>query len=225
MEPVAPVRCPPQARSCSGHDFWQVRANRRGFYSEKVNDIAHHMTPPDSPVNNKQVPGNPAAESSTLSLRPPAHRVERRAVGWWILQSLVFAVPILAGAIVAYVLWEAARPWLIVAIIAASLFLIVGVAVEPFWRYRVHRWETTHEAVYARSGWLVREWRAAPLARVQTVDALRGPLEQLLGLSTLRVTTASSYGAIDIGGLDQKTSARLAEELTEATQQIPGDGT
>ena len=109
--------------------------------------------------------------------------------------------------------------------IAAALLLIVGVGVEPFWRYRVHRWETTNEAVYARSGWLVREWRAAPLSRVQTVDALRGPLEQLLGLSTLRVTTASSYGAIDIGGLDQTTASRLADELTQITQQIPGDAT
>lgn len=141
------------------------------------------------------------------------------------LQSLTLFVPILAATIVAYVWWEAARPWLILALIAAALLLIVGVAVEPFWRYRVHRWETTQEAVYARSGWLVREWRAAPLSRVQTVDALRGPLEQLLGLSTLRVTTASSYGAITIGGLDQQTAARLADELTEITQQVPGDAT
>lgn len=164
-------------------------------------------------------------DSSTLSLRPPMHMVDRRAIGWWMLQSLVLMVPILAAAIVAYVWWEAARSWLIVAVITASLLLLVGVLVEPFWRYRVHRWETTPEAVYARSGWLVREWRAAPLSRVQTVDALRGPLEQVLGLSTLRVTTASSYGAIDIGGLDQETAARLAAELTESTQQIPGDGT
>ncbi|GAA1180996.1 PH domain-containing protein [Nesterenkonia xinjiangensis] len=162
---------------------------------------------------------------TALSLRPPENQLEKRAIGWWMLQSLVLAVPILAAAIVAYVWWDAARPWLILVVLAAALLLIVGVAVEPFWRYRVHRWETTQDAVYARSGWLVREWRAAPLARVQTVDALRGPLEQLLGLSTLRVTTASSYGAIDIGGLDQRTAARLAEELTEATQQIPGDGT
>lgn len=160
-----------------------------------------------------------------MTLRPPAHQVDRRAIDWWMLQSLLLAVPILAAAIVAYVWWEAARPWLLLAVIAASLLLIVGVAVEPFWRYRVHRWETTQEAVYARSGWLVREWRAAPLSRVQTVDALRGPIEQLLGLATLRVTTASSYGAIDIAGLDHKTAARLADELTQVTQQTPGDAT
>lgn len=141
------------------------------------------------------------------------------------IQSLLIAIPVLVALTVAYVWWEAARPWLVPAAIVAVPVLLVGLAVEPLWRYRVHRWETTGEAVYARTGWLVREWRAAPLERVQTVDAVRGPIEQLLGLSTLRVTTASSYGAIDISGLDHKTAARLAEELTEATQQIPGDGT
>ncbi|HIW99573.1 MAG TPA: PH domain-containing protein [Candidatus Nesterenkonia stercoripullorum] len=146
-------------------------------------------------------------------------------MGWWVLQSLLLSVPILAASIVAYAWWEPARPWLAWLIAVAGVLLVVGVVIEPLWRYRVHRWETTPEAVYARSGWLVREWRAAPLSRVQTVDALRGPLEQLLGLSTLRVTTASSYGAIDIGGLDQKTAAGLAEKLTEITQQTPGDAT
>lgn len=151
--------------------------------------------------------------------------MERRAIGWWMLQSLLLSVPVLAATIVAYAWWEDARPWLLLAVIAASLLLVVGVVVEPLWRYRIHRWETTREAVYARSGWLVREWRAAPLSRVQTVDALRGPLEQMLGLSTLRVTTASSYGAIDIVGLDHRTAARLAADLTEITQQTPGDAT
>lgn len=188
-----------------------------------MNDAACDTAAPDPAL--ERAPSLSAADYSTLTLRPPIHWVEKRAIGWWMLQSVVLFVPILAAAVVAYVWWEAARPWLVLAVIAASLLFLVGVAVEPFWRYRVHRWETTAEAVYARSGWVVREWRAAPLSRVQTVDALRGPLEQLLGLSTLRVTTASSYGAISIGGLDHRTAVRLAEELTEITQQIPGDAT
>ncbi|GAA4926490.1 PH domain-containing protein [Nesterenkonia rhizosphaerae] len=184
---------------------------------------AHTISAASAHENAGTVPSTPA--SSTLSLRLPEHKVERRAVGWWALQSFLLCAPVLAATIVAYVWWEAARSWLILAVIGAVMLLVVGVIVEPLWRYRVHRWETTAEAVYARSGWLVREWRAAPLSRVQTVDALRGPLEQLLGLSTLRVTTASSYGAIDIGGLDHQRAARLAQDLTEITQQIPGDAT
>lgn len=163
--------------------------------------------------------------AAVMTLRPPQHRVERRAIAWWMLQSVVVYGPILIGSVVAYLVWEAARPWMVPVIALSTVLLLVGVAVEPVWRYRVHRWETTDDAVYARSGWLVREWRAAPLARVQTVDAIQGPGEQLLGLSTLRVTTASSRGAIDIGGLDRATAARVADELTQTAQLTPGDAT
>ncbi|ACZ31098.1 membrane-flanked domain protein [Xylanimonas cellulosilytica DSM 15894] len=168
---------------------------------------------------------NSEDNGSQLTLRPPKNRVERRAIGWWMLQSLAFFAPILAASIVAFVLWEAARPWLIVAVVVSAVLLVVGVVVEPLWRYRVHRWEATSQAVYARTGWLVREWRAAPLSRVQTVDAVQGPLEQMLGLSTLRVTTASAQGAISIGGIDKDTAARVAEDLTRIAELIPGDAT
>jgi uncharacterized protein len=162
---------------------------------------------------------------SALQLRPPKHRVERRAIVWWTLQSALFSVPILAGLIIAYVVWDGARPWLIVPLIGAAVLVVVGVVVEPRWRFAVHRWEDTDQAVYALTGWIVREWRVAPLSRVQTVDAVRGPLEQMLGLSTLRVTTASSRGAINIGGLDKEVAEQAAERLTTIAQITPGDAT
>ncbi|OUZ09131.1 hypothetical protein BHE97_11580 [Aeromicrobium sp. PE09-221] len=165
------------------------------------------------------------AAQGTVSLRPPAHAVERRAIAWWMLQSLLFGGALLAVSVIGYLFWEGARSWLGFVVVAVAVLLVVDLVVEPLWRYRVHRWETSAEAVYARTGWLVREWRAAPLARVQTVDAVQGPLEQLLGLSTLRVTTASSRGAIDIGGLDRDTAVRVAEELTRIAQLTPGDAT
>lgn len=172
---------------------------------------------PEAPM---AIPANPS-----VRLRPPRHRIERRAVLWWTLQSLLLCVPLLAGAIAVYVLWEAARPWAIVALAAVALFTVVGTFVEPWWRYAVHRWEVTDEAVYGLSGWWVREWRVAPISRIQTVDAVRGPFEQLLGLATLRVTTASSQGAIEIGGLNHEVAAETAESLRGITQRTPGDAT
>jgi uncharacterized protein len=165
------------------------------------------------------------AAPPAVRLRPPHHRVERRAILWWTLQSLLLSGPVLVGTIVAYVLWEAVRPWLVVAIVGAAVMTVVGVAVEPWWRYAVHRWETTDEAVYGLTGWLVREWRVAPISRIQTVDAVRGPVEQLLGLATLHITTASSKGTIEIGGLDAEVAADVAERLTIITEQTPGDAT
>ena len=166
---------------------------------------------------------DPAAPRTRL--RPPRHRVERRAVLWWALQSLALFGPVLAGALITHALWEVARPWTLVVAAAAAVLLLVGTIVEPWWRYAVHRWEVTDEAVYGLSGWWVREWRVAPISRIQTVDAVRGPFEQVMGLATLRVTTASSQGAIDIVGLDHEVAAETAENLRAVTQRTPGDAT
>ena len=91
--------------------------------------------------------------------------------------------------------------------------------------YRIHRWEITDEAVYTLSGWLVREWRIAPISRVQTVDTQHGPLQQLLKLASVTVTTASAKGPVTIRGLAEEHAAELARVLTATTQATPGDAT
>ncbi|GAA1072117.1 PH domain-containing protein [Nocardiopsis metallicus] len=179
---------------------------------------------PGAPRSGAQTPGPPTADP-VPRLRPPRHRVQRRAVRLWALQSLAIFAPIIAVAVAAHVFWEAARPWTLVAAAVAAVLLLVGAVVEPWWRYAVHRWEVTDEAVYGLSGWWVREWRVAPISRIQTVDAVRGPLEQVMGLATLRVPTASSQGAIDIVGLDHEVAAETAENLRAVTQRTPGDAT
>lgn len=164
-------------------------------------------------------------EPDALPLRPPRLRVERRAIALWALRALLSWGLLLAALIVAWVIWEPARVWLLAPIIAGGLVLLVKILIEPWWRYAVHRWEITELATYATSGWLVREWRVAPSSRIQTVDAVRGPLEQLLGLSTLRVTTASSYGAINIRGLDRADAEEAATRLAVVAELTEGDAT
>lgn len=160
-----------------------------------------------------------------LRVRPPSDRIHRRAIAWWLLSAALLWLPIVAALITAAVLWPTALPWLIGPIVAASAFLLAKLAVEPWARYRVHRWEITEHATYAASGWLVREWRVAPSSRIQTVDAVRGPLEQLLGLATLRVTTASSLGAVTIPGLDRATAELAAARLARVAELTQGDAT
>jgi hypothetical protein len=163
--------------------------------------------------------------AAVLRLRPPRHRVERRAVGWWALRALLGTAILVGGLGTGYALAEPARPWLGPPLLAAALLGPAYLLVTPPWRYRVHRWETTEAAVYAASGWFVREWRVAPISRIQTVDTTRGPLEQLLGLATLAVTTASAHGTIHIVGLDQQVAREAARHLTALTEATPGDAT
>lgn len=161
----------------------------------------------------------------TEPLTPPRHRVERRAMGWWALRT-VAATAVAGGALgIAYWLVTPWRPGLGPALLAVLGLGLAHLAVTPVWRYAVHRWEVTDEAVYVRTGWVVREWRIAPISRVQTVDTVRGPVQQLLGLATVTVTTASASGPVALVGLDHRRADAVARELATITRATPGDAT
>ncbi len=155
----------------------------------------------------------------------PAWRPSPKAKLLWTLQSvLAWLIPL-----VALLIWAAfdsahrslqGTVTVLVLVVAA-----VSIAVVPWWRYRVHRWEVTDQAVYTRVGWLTQESRVAPISRIQTVDTERGPLERLLGLATVTVTTASSAGAVEISGLEQPVAEQTVTRLTEIAALHRGDAT
>ena len=163
--------------------------------------------------------------SARVRLRPPHHRVERSAILWWSLQALLVVVPAAVALGVAAALVPPARTWLLLALVVVLVLGAIYAAVVPVWRYRVHRWEVTDEAVYTAAGWLNQEWRVAPMSRIQTVDTARGPLQQLLKLSSVTVTTASAAGPLTIAGLDHGVAVELVDQLTTATQANRGDAT
>ncbi|MEU1225942.1 PH domain-containing protein [Streptomyces sp. NPDC005828] len=160
-----------------------------------------------------------------VRLRPPRNAVDQRAVTWWRTRLLMTtAVPVAVLAVLGALIGPA-RSWLLLAAGAVAVLGLGCTAFLPAWWFRVHRWEVTDEAVYVRTGALWQEWRIAPMSRIQTVDTVRGPLEQTFRLATVTVTTASSKGAIRIEGLDHELAAELAEQLTLITRATPGDAT
>jgi membrane protein YdbS with pleckstrin-like domain len=160
---------------------------------------------------------------SPATLRPPRHRVDPRAKQWWTIRALMGVAMLLLPQLVALMI--TGMQWLLATLIATAALGAVYVVVMPRLRYRVHRWEASPEAVYTLAGWLSREWRVAPLSRIQTIDTERGPLQQLLGLATVTITTASAAGPLKIDGLDADDAAQLARSLTEETNRTPGDAT
>jgi membrane protein YdbS with pleckstrin-like domain len=163
--------------------------------------------------------------SEPLRLRPPRNRVSPRAITWWTTQAALEVAAVLIPLTVGLVAWADARPWLLPATAAVAITGLGYLLVMPRWRFRVHRWETTEDAVYTSAGWISQEWRVAPMSRIQTVDTERGPLQQLFGLATVTVTTASAAGALRLAGLDRAVADDLVEQLTETTQATPGDAT
>jgi membrane protein YdbS with pleckstrin-like domain len=163
--------------------------------------------------------------TGSVQLRPPRHALDRRVIAWWRAQQALVFVPAVLVLVLLGVLIPPAAAWLLVPAAVLALLGAAWCVVLPLWWYGLHRWEVTDTAVYVRSGFLWQEWRVAPLSRVQTVDTLRGPLQQRFGLATVTVTTASARGAVKLRGLDARLAADVAEQLTERTGATPGDAT
>ncbi|GLY68980.1 PH domain-containing protein [Amycolatopsis taiwanensis] len=166
---------------------------------------------------------------SRVSLRLPAHRADSRAPRWWTLQALlVFSGPALLIAlallIVSTLFFPSALRWLAPLLLVTLILPALGyLLVMPRWRYRVHAWELGHDAVYAASGWFWQRRRITPLSRVQTVDTVHGPLQQIFGLATVIVTTASTAGNVKIAGLSDADARVVAQRIGAAAQAVPED--
>jgi uncharacterized protein len=160
-----------------------------------------------------------------MQLRDPAHLVSPRAVIYWTVRAIPLWIIFLSVQSLWYLSTREQSGLRVAALALTVLLAAAHLIVMPRWRYRVHRWEVTHTAVYTQSGWLSQERRIAPISRVQTVDIKRGPFEQLFGLAGVTVTTASAAGPLHIQGLDRATAEGLVAELTEVTSQSEGDAT
>jgi membrane protein YdbS with pleckstrin-like domain len=171
----------------------------------------------------------PAGEAppAPLQLRPPRHLVSPRAIWYWTVRASFGWLAFVAFQVAFLLVSEGdgALQWHLAVLTATAVAAAVHLVVMPQWRYRVHRWEATPHAVYTQAGWFSQQRRIAPISRIQTVDSERGPLEQLFGLSNVRVTTASAAGPLRIHGLDRQVAQSLVDDLARAIESTSGDAT
>jgi hypothetical protein len=169
-----------------------------------------------------------SAPSST-PVREPAWPVSRSAIWLWATQGVIRTLLWTALLVPALLFLPtddpplSVLPWAGPALLA--LYAVVSIGLEPRIRYRVHRWEVTGEAVYVLSGWLSRTWTLVPVARIQTVDVTRGVTQQLYGLASIAVLTASSQGTVRVRHLPADVAERVAADLVHRAEQVRDEAT
>ena len=166
----------------------------------------------------------------TTPVREPAWPLSRSAIGLWVTEGIISAVLLGIGATLfaVFVPSDAPAPfpllrWLVPA--AVVVYAVVAIGIRPWVRFRVHRWEVTGEAVYTLTGWLTRTWTLVPISRIQTVDVTRGVLQQLFGLSTVAVMTASSQGTVQVWHLEADVAQQVADDLAHRAEQVRDQAT
>lgn len=158
-------------------------------------------------------------------VREPAWSLPRSAIGLWVTES-VLSTLLLAlgvGAFLLFVPADAGGPvpllrW--AAPVALVLYAVVAIGVRPRFKHRTYRWEVTEEVVHTRTGWLSQTWTLVPVSRIQTVDVTRGLLQQVFGLATVAVFTASSQGTVRIWHLEHGMAQQVADDLAARAERV-----
>ncbi|SDW70582.1 hypothetical protein SAMN05421504_1011301 [Amycolatopsis xylanica] len=165
------------------------------------------------------------AGPGTPRLRAPANRVSRRALGYWALGAAMFWALVTIVQVVILLTADGTPAALPYTFAATAVLATAHLLVMPRWRYAVHRWEVTEDAVFTRTGWVRQQWRIAPISRLQTVDVSRDPFQQLFGLAKVTITTASAAGPLHIHPLDREVAQELIDQLARTTPAQLGDAT
>ena len=138
-----------------------------------------------------------------------ARYIERGILG--LIFVAITSVPLvlrLSGVWGGYPAWLAwGLPAVVVASIVWEMFLIPR-------QVRAIGYAERNDDLLIRSGIMFHRVMVVPYGRMQYVDVTMGPLERLLGLSTIHLHTASPGTNALINGLPADEAARLREQLS-----------
>jgi hypothetical protein len=117
----------------------------------------------------------------------------------------------------------------------AVLVLLVALAlIAPIVRYRTFRFFVAPRRLWARDGVFILKEKVIPASRLQHVDVAAGPIERMVGLSSLSVFTAGGSAAtFRIAGLRRERAEELRSLVLEAAESerarisdvLPADAT
>ncbi len=167
---------------------------------------------------------------TAVPVREPAWSLPRSAISLWVTESIIGCLW-LGAALAAFLVFVPAElggpvPFLRTALpVLLAVYAVVAIGVRPWVKHRVYRWEITADAAFTRSGWLTQTWTLVPISRIQTVDVTRGLLQQLFGLATVAVLTASSQGTVRIWHLEHDVAQRVADDLASRAEAVRDEAT
>lgn len=147
----------------------------------------------------------------------PTRPLAPGARGYWTVQALAWAVPLLVGVAVLASALEAIDelPGAVVPLLwaLAVLAALGGVLVAPQLRWRRWRYEVRDEELDLRRGALTVTRTLVPIRRVQHVDTKRTVVSQLFNLASVVVHTAA--GTNEIPALSEADAASIRDRIAE----------
>lgn len=219
-EPTPPPTVPPPPPSAppdrsvapDGDEHGEPAAPR----SERGEPAAHGAGP-----HGSQVAGPAAPPEEVPDLDDRRRELHPKVVTVWRLSTIASLLPptlILSAVAVGFL---GTSGWAVPAV------LLIGLVVFAVWyppaRYERWRWRFTDLAVELEHGVLVRQAEALPYFRIQQIDVNEGPIDRLLGLASLQVTSASASGSVSLPGIASEDAPGLRRALLARAAAAVGE--
>ena len=146
----------------------------------------------------------------------PSHRTAMMIEGAFV------AVPLLVAGIVLEIVGLLPTG---VVIVPAALVALWCLGWAPMRRYRHKGFALAEDRLRVVKGWLFHRDTVVPFGRVQHIDVIRGPVERMLGLSTLVLHTAGSHNSsVALPGLLDSDAQPMREvirsHITRETENV-----
>ena len=136
------------------------------------------------------------------------------------LGNAILIVALAAMAAAAYYFLKDNMP-VIAGILACVAVCVVYLLVRPILYYRFYRYAITDDRIDVRQGVIIRTHTVVPIERLHQVEVVRGPINSIVGLSNVKVTTAG--GVADIKFLEQAVAESIVDELNTVINRIIRD--
>ncbi|ELZ01268.1 PH domain-containing protein [Natrialba asiatica] len=141
---------------------------------------------------------------------------------------LLWIVEVTIGAVVLGIVLAAVNSLFISVPVAAQAgVVVVGIVLGSAYavrRYQVWQFDLQPDALYLERGVVTFVETAVPFVRVQHVDTQFGPIERILGLSSVVVYTAGTRNAdVRIPGLTPDRARELQDTLRDLAVESEAD--
>lgn len=142
------------------------------------------------------------------------HHISPRHIAVVLVSNVIWLLIWLAATIVIAVmaksLWWLTTAWIV-------LIYIVRVSlVVP--RNRAIGYAVRQDDLLVRRGVMYNSMTAVPYGLMQTVSMHRGPIDRMVGLATLRMSTASAAASVSIPGLPLAEAEQLRDHLIRVAE-------
>ncbi len=177
--------------------------------------------------DSQQVEGVSVADATLVPDPDEFHSPDPRQISLERIQAwIVFAV-LLTGAMVGLVITLIASGLTSVFLLVfggvftlLALILWHGLA-WPAVAHRYNKWRLDETGLEIRNGVFWRHQVSVPVARVQHVDVLQGPLQRRFGLGTVTVHTAGTTNAsVSFEGFAYEDACQLRDQLIQQREAL-----